>query len=560
MQSLVNETIVGKLKSHGVVLLIFALVVLGVIVWKLTQPEWRYGEGYLDAGLAEIRAQVLASAYKHQSPSQPPAQSNCPLVRRSANNTAQGSAPCFLGLKDNTPGNSSKPLPELPPAKSKQYPKCLRCENVINRPVTIIPANGAFGLGHFLAKKKDNNSIVIIPEVADNSAIRKVTDGNFRIILGLSEPTRGVTIYHPESDRVIARGADGRVALAPISDFTGKLAPAATFELVDGIDNYSAVSFKCIPINGESTGQYLGFAASSTPGGTPLTIISPGESVNGSARQKITFEFDLVDIETGVPVILNKHSGLDCNSPVEGFWDGDGNMDTRDKREVRGFVLAGELGNGDIPRQETNGLGGNNTKYGGVGAITGYQQPIASLQQINISASASPHNGSSEILIPSGLPIDRPFAVNDYPQHHILGKESFADTVGMLPITLDELGKVPDNLFQPASGLAFNNALNVRNQVYKDQLRDNIFKKLNDAKLNPSVQNILDYNTATYNIYQRENQDFSGKISAQDKSNTSTLDNLIADLDKQRVQSMSQDLFFMKNQLEKANARPIIKN
>jgi len=528
-----NQPISDKIKSHSVLLIVFVLVVLGVIVWKLTQPVWGYGEGYLDAGLAEIRAQVLASAYKHQSPEISAGQSNCPLV---SDTSSGGSAPCFLGLKDKVPGNSLKPLPEQPPVKPRQFPKCLRCENVINRQINIIPANGAFGLGHFLAKKKDNNSIVIIPDVADNAVIRRATDGNFRIILGLSNPLRGITIYHPESDCVVARNAEGRVALAPITDFAGELAPAATFELVDGIDNYSAVSFKCQPINGESSNKYIGFTIGATPGGTPLTVISPENMINGIARQRMTFEFDLVDAESGVPVILNKHSGLECNSPVEGFWDGDGNMDTRDKREVRGFVQAGELSNTEIPRHEINGnLGsGNNTNQ----VITGYQQSIAGLQ-----------------------PINKPYAANDYPAQSMnLRQESFADTVGMLPITLDELGKVPDTLFAPASGLAFNNALNVQNQVYKNQLTDNIFKKLNDAKLNPSVQNILDYNTAAYNIFQRENQDFAGKISAQDKSNTKTLDKLIADIDKQRVQSMSQDLFFMKNQLEKSNARPIIKN
>ena len=151
-------------------------------------------------------------------------------------------------------------------------------------------------------------------------------------------------------------------------------------------------------------------------------------------------------------------------------------------------------------------------------------------------------------------------------------KESFADTsaanqtnpafdsVGMLPITLDELGKVPDSPFKPAAGLAFNNALNVQNQVYKDQLADKVFQKLNAAKLSPSVQNILDYNTAAHQIYQRENREFGEKIGKQNMTNSERLDDLIANLDKQRVQSMSRDLFFLQNQFVKANARSLSKN
>ncbi|NDD13896.1 MAG: hypothetical protein EB072_14920, partial [Betaproteobacteria bacterium] len=98
--------------------------------------------------------------------------------------------------------------------------------------------------------------------------------------------------------------------------------------------------------------------------------------------------------------------------------------------------------------------------------------------------------------------IDRPFATEDFAD---MAGNAANNQVGMLPITLDELGKIPDNLFKPASGLAFNNALNVQNQVYKDQLADTVFQKLNAAKMSPSVQNILDYNSTAYKVYQDEN-------------------------------------------------------
>jgi len=597
-----NVSVNDRLKSHSVLLVVFVLVVLGVIVWKLTNTtntSGASGEGFLDAGLAEIRTQVLMSAYKKQSP-ETCNTGLCPLVSANTKGSmvSGGVAPCFLGLKDTTPGNgnSLKPLPEQPPALPQQFPKCIRCEDVINRAVSITPANGAFGLGHFLAKKKDSNSVVIIPEVVANSAVRRATDGNFRLILGLSDPLRGVSIYHPESDRVIARDAEGRVALVPANDFTGSLAPAATFELVDGPINYSTVSFKCIPINGESktNHKYLGFLNGATPGGSPLMVISALSSGSGLPTGT-TFEFDLVDIETGVPVIMNKHSGLACQAPVnsgvEGFWSSDGSNDSsreiRDKRAVRGLVMEGELGGLEIAQQETNGSWMNTNAQS---VVIGYQQPIGGLQPVNISSVPFPLNSKptpggrefrenamasdwtnnpvltvsdlapqKQVLVPSGFPgqgswiMDRPFAANEP------AKEQFADTVGMLPVTLEELGRVPDNLFQPASGLAFNNALNVSNQIYKDQLSDSVFQKLNAAKLSPNVQNILDYNAATYQIYQRENQDFSDKIANQDKSNSGRLDGLIGELDKQRVQGMSRDLFFMENQLAKANARPIPK-
>jgi hypothetical protein len=541
-----------NLRAHSVLLLVFFLVVLGVITWKLTTPS----EGFLDAGLAEIRAQVLASEYKHKSP-QTCATGLCPLSTASSVGSS-GVAPCFLGLKDQTPGQ--KPLSELAPVLPRQFPKCLRCEDVINRSISIIPANGAFVLGHYLAKKKDNNSIVIIPELVANSAVRRATDGHFRLLLGLADPIGGVSIYHPETDQVIARDAEGRAALAPINNFTGDLAPAATFELVDGPTNYSTVAFKCKPIGRELTNEdkYLGFVQGATPGGHPLIVLS---SI-GSIPSGTTYEFDLVDIETGIPVIMNKHSGKNCQQPlVEGFWDGiatnsdtDSNFETRDKRKVRGLSLAGELGHLELSQKETNN------------DIPGIQKEIQRMKPTNLAQLMNglppmPENVKELALTLNVAELsnitDRPFTT-----------EAFADTttnlainsVGMLPITLDELGKVPDNLFKPAAGLAFNNSLNVQNQVYKDQLTDKVFQKMNAAKLSPSVQNILDYNSTAYQIYERENRDFGDKIDKQTRTNGDKLDDMIANLDKQRVQSMSRDLFFLQNQFAKANARPLSKN
>jgi len=566
----VTSRFTDKLKSHSVLLIIFILVVLGVVVWKLTAPTAWVGEGFLDAGLAEVRGQVLASAFKRQSPGQSSANSNCPL-RANSSSGAGGVAPCFLGLKDMTPGNSLKPLPELAPVAPQQFPKCLRCEDVLNRPISITPANGAFGLGHFLAKKKDSNSIVIIPELIGNSAIRRATDGNFRLLMGLADPVKGVTIYHPESDRVIARDAAGRVALAPISDFAGELAPAATFELVDGPVNYSTCAFKCIPINGESPGKYLGFAAGATPGGMPLMVISPTLET-GELPISATYEFDLVDFITSVPVIMNKHSGLapglackgQCQQLAAGLAEGfasgdvndtDANFETRDKRIVKSAALEGELGQSEILQSEINS---NSQAHDALKQVTGYQQAIQGMKPANLAMllGGLPQLEPKVVSCVAELPnepsnevIDRPFAT-----------EKFEDTVGMLPITLDELGRVPNNLFQPAAGLAFNNALNVQNQVYKDQISDTVFQKLNAAKMSPSVQNILDYNAEAYKVYQVENQNFADKINKQNNQNVNRLDDIIAELDKQRVTGMSRDLFFMKNQFEKANARPATRN
>ena len=566
-------SIMENFRAHSVLLLVFFLVVLGVITWKLTTSDWQTGEGFLDAGLAEIRTQVLASEYKHKSP-ETCSTGLCPLSTASSGGSS-GVAPCFLGLKDQTPGQ--KPLPELAPVPPRQFPKCLRCEDIINRGISIIPANGAFVLGHYLAKKKDNNSVVIIPELVANSAVRRATDGHFQLLLGLADPIRGVSIYHPETDQVIARDAEGRAALAPINNFTGELAPAATFELVDGPTNYSTVAFKCKPIGRElsTEAKYLGFVQGATPGGHPLMVLSNISSLPSGA----TYEFDLVDIESGIPVIMNKHSGKNCQHPIiEGFWDGiasnsdtDSNFETRDKRKVRSLSLAGELGQLDLHQLETNGSANSQEPLETNGSansqeITGIQQEIQGIKPANLAQLMNglppmPENVKELALTLNAAELstmmDRPFAT-----------EPFADTttnpsvnsVGMLPITLDELGRVPDSPFKPAAGLAFNNSLNVQNQVYKDQLTDKVFQKMNAAKLSPSVQNILDYNSMAYQIYERENRDFGDKIDRQTRTNGDKLDNMIADLDKQRVQSMSRDLFFLQNQFAKANARPLSRN
>lgn len=547
-----TQIMMQRISEHGVILLIFVLLVLGIVIWKLSGMN----EGYLDAGLAEIRAQIIASDFKNQTPGQ---LNSCPMSK--SKNSTTGQPPCFLGIKD----NQTTPKPELPRPRHNQFSKCIRCEDIINRPVSIAPANGNFGLGHFLGKKKDNNSVIIIPESMANSSVRRATDGNFRLILGLADPLNGVTIYHPETDSVIARDASGKVKLAPIDDFAGALAPAATFLLMDGLANYSAVSFKCMQINDEPTDRYLGFEMGAVPGGTPLQVLTAHQQTN---KGVITDTFDILDVETGMPVIMNKHSGKPCMSR-EGFWDGDGNIDLRDKREVGAFVLAGEIDSSELTKKEV--IGGLTTDI----KILGYSpEPQNGIHPVSLDSLIQPGENNSQFKYPpyplGGIP-DHPFLTTNNANHannntHNVEKfDPIQSTATVITptngqvLTMEDVSKPPSNLFTPGYGLAFNNVLNEANAKYKDQISDNVFNKLNVAKLNPSVQNILDYNSATYKIYNQENQAFDNKISIQDKSNTKRLDDLIGTLDNQRVQAMSRDLFFFENQRAKNQAKPVFK-
>ena len=113
------------------------------------------------------------------------------------------------------------------------------------------------------------------------------------------------------------------------------------------------------------------------------------------------------------------------------------------------------------------------------------------------------------------------------------------------------------NIFQEHTGAEFNEILQKlqSQRTGQDEMLDKVFYKLENAKLDPNVENLLEYNAVRNKIYVDENNNFEKKISDRIKRNTGTMDDLILDMNNYRVQNMSRDYFFLKNNAGNAGAR-----
>lgn len=138
----------------------------------------------------------------------------------------------------------------------------------------------------------------------------------------------------------------------------------------------------------------------------------------------------------------------------------------------------------------------------------------------------------------------------------VKSQELFTDSSNMVtdaPINAQTVGGVDfnaakANVFDPHTGVQFNDILNHHTKtVSSDITDDRIFDRLERAKMDPSVQNLLDYNEERAKIYQNENQDFEQKLNKHVKENRDATNNLVRRMDQHRIRDMAQKLFFIKN-------------
>lgn len=109
------------------------------------------------------------------------------------------------------------------------------------------------------------------------------------------------------------------------------------------------------------------------------------------------------------------------------------------------------------------------------------------------------------------------------------------------------------NVFQEHTGGEFNEILKsaYSKDLNKETIMDNVFYKLENAKLDPYIENLLEYNAERNKIYVDENADFESRINERIKKNTALTDDLIFDMNNYRVKNMARDYFFLNDKLIK---------
>lgn len=109
------------------------------------------------------------------------------------------------------------------------------------------------------------------------------------------------------------------------------------------------------------------------------------------------------------------------------------------------------------------------------------------------------------------------------------------------------------NVFQEHTGGEFNEILKsaYTKDLNKETIMDNVFYKLENAKLDPYIENLLEYNAERNKIYEDENADFESRITERIKKNTDLTDDLVFDMNNYRVKNMARDYFFLNDKLIK---------
>lgn len=360
-------------------------------------------------------------------------------------------------------------------------------------------------------------------EVETNGASR------FKIELGLAGP-HTISLYHPLTAKYLARTNDSQevklIAVNHLADKSARLAASWTPYVYQKKDGSRTYMFNSVPMSTDkwlqdnlakvgSNQQNAQLLLRETETGRDLTApILRHESVAENQRG------DTSALDYPTRVVCNaledtenyRSKQLDYMAEYYGYYD----RANAEAARVR------ELGASSVPS--------NSTLVEGFGdASSGMRRGDRRKRTVK----ALKMNGMLDDLT-------------------VKTQELFADTGAPASVSdapsMDDFNAAKANVFQPHTGLQFNDILNHHAETVKtDITEDRIFDRLERAKMDPSVQNLLDYNEERAKIYQKENEDFQQRLNGRVRENREKTNNLVRRMDQHRIREMSRRLFFLKN-------------
>jgi hypothetical protein len=382
---------------------------------------------------------------------------------------------------------------------SKPEPKCLECEGAINKIV-------------FFRQKPDsylgwqNNSITMISQAS-------ITPAEFmkcccwKIVLGLSGDKNTCSLLHMEADAYLIRLPNNKLVLQPAEVVHGSVLTRqmATFRLIDSLTNRVDVSIMPLTIGNETRVRVVEVAT--TDRAKEPRIV---EYANELALNYNSTSFECVDT-------INEYAVFSNRFTVNGFHK------CNNASQIQDAALSSSLE-----------------------PMTNFAEH---LQDTSNGPNRRCNKSSSKRLIASC--VEEGLLTPD----ELSKQELFQDipaTTKPLSFFRNDFDPKKANIFEKHSGAEFNEILNTGVNKKRDELTDKIFYKLEDAKMDPNVENLLEYNEARYNIYKKENNDFETNIYDRIKKHTNTVDNLIVDMNNYLVKNMAQDFFFLGDKLIKS--------
>lgn len=376
--------------------------------------------------------------------------------------------------------------------------------------------------------------------------------GQFKIELGLAGP-RTISLYHPLTDQYMQHCEQGAVKLKPIINLAN----------MDARVQSSWIPYVSLANDGSRT--YM-FAPAADHNGRPVLESWLQNSLDSVSSRKTRFL--LRATETGNEIDAPKlrevvsRKGDTSNKDYSTRVVCNAIDDTQDYIGKQHKYMSEYYGYYDRANAEAARVREIASQCGGPPSLdtkenfTSYDQSKYDsssganrlVEKFSGSSSSGMHRGNRNKRVIKALKMNG--MLDDLA---VKSQELFADTSPAPAVT--EFNASKANVFQPHTGLQFNDILNHHaDTVSHDVTEDRIFDRLERAKMDPSVQNLLDYNEERAKIYQNENQDFEQRLNQRVKENRDQTNELVQRMDQHRIREMSRRLFFLKNHSDQAQS------
>jgi hypothetical protein len=384
-------------------------------------------------------------------------------------------------------------------------------------------------------------SLYLVAGNEDNLYFKNIIlDGNnykastFKIVLGLADP-KCVSLYHLESDRYICRKPDGSLFLAYYDLIDCNARNSFSFKIARGLINGNKVVISCPRIGKELRGRIL--YVSKNLNGINIPRMNPLNEVDNISKCEITF--------------IDCHSGIQLGTKYEGL-----DLDNKNSKLNRQELASG------LPADEQQPYGlhlpkfFNNSSCDYASNKEGFQTSnLMKKSKLRSSVSSLCKEGEYKLtnnnslckeIFPEDYKILEQFSTHTHHQ-----KEAFLNNVSSDANAENNVQTVlkPSNVFGKITGGDAEKLLNkyTDDKNYSDILSDGLMEKLQEAKLDPNVQNLLDYNEKLFNVYQNENREYLDKLEKQSENHIDDVDYRIRQANNYRINQMAKQLFNAEN-------------
>lgn len=410
-----------------------------------------------------------------------------------------------LGVETNGISSIIQNILDKTATLTKPEPKCLACENVINK--TVFFKQGAT---HYLGYDYKTNTVRMLSKEEVTNSAQFMKSCCWKLVIGLSGDANTCSILHMEQDAYLTRLPDNTIIIQPAEIIQGNelLRQMGTFYLIDGLNSRADTSLMPLSIGKELHVRVVEVFAS----GKPYIVKYASEHVVDYKAAT----FNCIDSINEYPIITNRFT-VNGNHRCKSY----------------------------------------NASVNQDSALTSSLEPFHDVS--NSSSGKRCNKSSSKRLLASCLAegefTDAELTNADI--EHFQNDTNTTNTTNTntpknLQLFSDDFNPQTANIFDNHTGAEFNAILNAGVSQKRNELTDNIFYKLEDAKMNPDVNNLLEYNESRYNIYKKENNDFESKIYDRIQKYTNTIDDLIVNMNNYRVKNMAQDFFFLGDKLIKS--------